>query len=270
MGRGAVAIAVLIALVIAAPAAAHDSLAPRDAEHRWLPTEPWVQKHWLAFDESELYAALGVDTRTVFDWLADDHRSLADLARSRGVPVRGLSKRLLEPRRALLSAREYRVLRSRTERVLTQGHLAQHLFFHVFHGAHLTGQAEEGHIEHLFGMDRHEYRRLRQDRRMSPFAIARRGGRSTASVRKHVIGQLRGEAALGVRAGSVSQGQADRLLARQLRVVDCWLTRPAPKYDRFHPFGDRYSGHGRHERGSKVGIVRRKWPKGCWKGLIAG
>ena len=118
-------------------------------------------------------------------------------------------------------------------------------------------------------MDRHEYRRLRQKRRMSPYAIARRSGKSTAAVREHVIGALRAEARLGVRAGSMSEGQAAALLARQLRVVDCWLERPAPKFDPHHPFGDRYSGHGPHARGSRVGIVRRKPPRGCWRGLLA-
>jgi hypothetical protein len=172
----------------------------------------------------------------------------------------------MEPRRAELSAREYKLLRSRTERVLTQGHLAQHVFFHVFHGSHLTGHAD-GHIRHLFGVDRHEYNRLRQRRGWSPFAIARRHRRSTAAIREHVIGQLRAETAAGVRAGSIPQAQADRLVARQLRVVGCWLGRPAPKFDPHHPFGDRYSGHGPHRRGSKVGIKHPKPPRGCWERL---
>lgn len=266
MRRGA-AIALTMLIALCPSASAHDSDAPRDADHRWLPAEPWVQKHWLPFDESELYSALRVDTRAVFRWLANDHRTLAQLAGRRGVPRRGLAKRLMASRRASLTAREYKVLRARTERVLTQGHLAQHVFFHVFHGSHLNGH-EDGHIEHLFGVDRHEYRRLRQRRRMSPYAIARHGGKSTAAVKEHVVGELRREAALGVRRGSVSQAQADRLLARQLRVVDCWLTRPAPKFDPHHPFGDRYSGHGPHRRGSRVGIVRPKPPKGCWKRLL--
>jgi hypothetical protein len=84
-----------------------------------------------------------------------------------------------------------------------------------------------------------------------------------------VVEQLRGEAERGVRSGAITQAQGDLILARQLRVVDCWLTRPAPKFDPHHPFGDRYSGHPPHRRGSRVGIVRPKPPKGCWKALIA-
>ena len=262
-----VASAVLIALLALAGAArGHDSEGPRGADHRWLPAETWVQKHRLPYDEARLYALLGVDTPTVFDRLADDHRTLAQLARSRGVSPRGLAKRLMAPRRASLSVREYRVLRRRAERTLTQGHLAQHVFFHVLHGSHLSGH-EDGHIAHLFGVDRHEYPGLRQVRRLSPHALARRHRRSTAAVREHVVGALRREAASGVRAGSMSAAQGESMLARQLRVVDCWLTRPAPKFDPHHPFGDRYSGHGPHRRGSRVGIVRPE-PKGCWKALI--
>ena len=264
--RPIIALAVVLAF-LAAPAAAHDSEAPRGAEHRWLPSERWVQKHWLPYDESRLYELLRVDTRQVFEWLSNDHRTLAQLARRRRVSTHTLAKRLLEPRRASLSVREYRVLRERAQRTLTQGHLAQHVFFHVFHGAHLNGH-EDGHIEHLFGVDRHEYRRLRQHRRMSPYAIARRHGRSTATVREHVIRALHAEARLGVRVGAMSAAQRERLLARQLRVVDCWLTRPAPKFDPHHPFGDRFSGHGHHPRGSRVGLVRRKPPRGCWLGLL--
>jgi hypothetical protein len=259
----------LLAVACAFPAAAtaHDSLAPRGAEHRWLPQEPWVQKHWMPFDESRLYELLRVDTRAVFKWLANDHRTLMQLARRRGVARRTLAKRLMEPRRDSLSAREYRVLRSRTERVLTQAHLAQHVFFHVFHGSHLTGH-QSGAIRRLFGVDRHEYNRLRQRVGLSPFAIARRHRRSTAAVREHVVRALRAEAHHGVHGGAMSEGQGERILTRQLRVVDCWLSRPAPKFDPHHPFGDRYSGHGPHSRKSRVGIVRKKPPRGCWLRLL--
>jgi hypothetical protein len=105
---------------------------------------------------------------------------------------------------------------------------------------------------------------------MSPFDIVRRGGRSTEAVREHVIEALHAEARLGARIGAITRAQGDLVLARQLRVVDCWLTRPAPKFDPHHPFGDRYSGHGPHRRGSRVGIVRPKPPKACWKALVSG
>jgi hypothetical protein len=253
--------AVLAALLLAAPAAAHDSLTPRGADHRWLPAERWVEKHWMPFDEADLYRELRVDTAAVFAWLYDDHRTLAQLARRRGVDPSALVKRLMEPRRSSLSANEYRVLRARTKRMLTQGHLAQHVLFHIFHGAHLD------HVEHLFGVSLRVYRRLRDRERLSRYEIAERGGRTRESVRQHVVADLEQAAGIGVRIGATTQAQADRMLARQLRTVDCWLGRPAPKFDPWNPFGDRYAGHGPHRRGSRVGIRNPKPPRGCWKAL---
>jgi hypothetical protein len=262
MLRGVIAASLAALLVLAAPAAAHDSLAPRDADHRWLPAERWVEKHWMPFDEASLYRELRVDTPALFEWLYDDHRTLAGLARRRGVDPAKLAKRLMAPRRASLSANEYRVLRARTQRVLTQGHLAQHVFFHVFHGAHLD------HVEHLFGVSVREYRRLRDRQRLSRYEIAERGGRTRESLRRHVVEDLEQSSVTGVRIGATTRAQADLMLARQLRTVDCWLGRPAPKFDPWNPFGDRYAGHGPHRRGSRVGIRNPKPPRGCWKALI--
>ncbi len=88
MLRGVACALLAAVLTVAAPAAAHDSLAPRGADHRWLPAERWVEKHWMPFDEADLYRELRVDTPEVFEWLYDDHRTLADLARRQGVAVR--------------------------------------------------------------------------------------------------------------------------------------------------------------------------------------
>ncbi len=140
----AIMAALVVMCVFAAPARAHDSLAPAGAGHNWLPDEEWVHRHWLPFDERQVEAALGLRGRELEAYLYDDHHTLAALARARGVGLDALVDRLLAgwgdvPQRA--------VLRERTVRVLEQGHLAQHLFFHVFHGLEL-----HPHSEHLFGM----------------------------------------------------------------------------------------------------------------------
>jgi hypothetical protein len=261
-----VAIAVTcVAVWAAVPSAAHDSKAPRGAHHHWLPNETWSHKHWVPFDESRLYAILGIDTRTLFEWIADDHHTIAQLAHRRGVDSRTLAKRLMAPRRAGLSAREYKLLRERADRVLTQGHLGQHVLFHVFHGAHLNGH-ETGHIEHLFGVTRAEYNRLRQ-RGLSPFEIAARRGKPTEPIREHVVEALRDESARGVRERATTREQADRMLARQLRVVDCWLTSPLAKNDPDNPFGDTWGWHGPHPRPVRNGVSNAKTPRGCWAAL---
>ena len=104
-GGSIVVICATLALLpdVAPRASAHDSLAPRDGSyHRWLPAGRWVSKHWIPYDEARLRELLAVDTPTIYGWLEDDHRTLAHLARRRGVHPRGLAARLVEPRRSEL------------------------------------------------------------------------------------------------------------------------------------------------------------------------
>jgi hypothetical protein len=264
IGVAACATVALLALG-APPSGAHDSLAPRGMDyHRWLPHEHWVQKHWMPYDEARLRALLGVGTPTIYRWLEDDHRTLAQLARRRGVSPRTLGGRLLAPRRRELTPRAYRVLRERTERMLTQGHLAQHVYFHVFHGASITDP-----VQQWFGVSPARYRQLRYTRRLSPRQIAERHGRDPAAFRAHAASALEGEAQQGVHHGATSAEQANAMLARQLRVLGCWIDNPAPKFDPNNPFGDRYGGHGPHRRGSRVGIRHPKPARGCWRGLYS-
>jgi hypothetical protein len=219
----------------------------------------------MPYNEARLREILGVDTRRIYAWLENDHRTLAQLARRRGVNPRRLAARLLAPSRPRLSQRTYGVLRERTERMLTQGHLAQHVYFHVFHGASMFDP-----VERVFGVSPQRYRRLRYMRALSPRQIALRNGRDPAAVGEHVATALAGEAQDGVERGATSREQADAMLARQLRVLGCWLNNPAPKFDPGNPFGDQWSGHGRHRRGARVGIRHPKPARGCWRGLYAG
>ena len=150
----AIMAALVVMCVFAAPARAHDDSLPPGPGATGLPDQEWVHRHWLPFDERELEAALGLRGREL-----------------RGVPVRRPSHvggarpyagRLLGGPVGRLVARavgdvsQRAVLRGRTVRVLTQGHLAQRLFFHVFHGLEL-----HPHAEHLFGMPADAYRSLR-------------------------------------------------------------------------------------------------------------
>lgn len=253
-----------LALTVAAPATAHDSHAPPGARHRWLPKEEWVMHHWVPFDESRLYELLGTGTPRLFTWLANDHRNLTALARRRGVPVEGLARRLLDTRRDELTKAQYRIALTRTRDMLTQGHLAQHVFFHVFHGDLLTH-----HFASFFGVSKARWKELRR-RGRTPLQIARRGHRSPKAVRRHVLRYFTMEAEHGVHMGATSQAEADRMLARQTAVTGCWLHSPLPELDPDDPFGDRYGGHGPHSRGSHIGVIHPKPPRGCWKKLLAG
>src|SRR3954465_6266940 len=119
-----------------------DSGAPAHAPAHWLPPEAWIYNHWLPFDETRLHALLQITRRDLWEQLRDDHRTLAQLAARRGWPD---PKRLAA---ALVPAGPRAPeLRGRAVRVTTQGHLAQHLFFHSLHQFAIPSEAPE-----LFGV----------------------------------------------------------------------------------------------------------------------
>jgi hypothetical protein len=256
--------AVLLALAVAVPAAGHDSHAPPTAYHRWLPKQMWVMHHWVPFDETRLQELLGVGTRRIFTWLENDHRTLGDLARRRGVDTHGLAARLLEPRRGTVSDRQYRILLTRSRDMLTQGHLAQHVLFHVFHGGLLTH-----HFTSFFGVSKARWRVLRL-RHFTPLQIARVGKREQNEVRRQVLEYFAMGAEHAVHRQATSQAEADFMLARQTRLTSCWLHSPLPEFDPNNPFGTPFGGHGPHSRGSRIGLIHPKHARGCWKGLFTG
>jgi hypothetical protein len=260
-------LAVMLATAIAAAGAwAHDSHAPAGAPHRWLPDEEWVMHHWVPFDETRLYAELGAHGSRVFDWLLDDHRTIADLARRRGVRMPGLAGRLLANRRRRVDDRQYAILLRRANAMLTQGHLAQHTLFHVFHGTHLTGPRE---LRRWFGVSLATWDRLRL-KGLTPNQIARRHGRDPADVRRKALAELAEQAGDGIRRHATDRSEAHLFLARQRRLTNCWMKSPLARYDRDNPFGDRWGNHGPHDSDSRVGLIRRKPPRGCWRKLRAG
>src|SRR6188508_993487 len=105
---------VVTALLAAAPASAHDSLSPPGARHNWLPTEDWSAFHWSPFDELRLARLLGISHRELYDYQANDHQTLAELATARGIDPRTLREDLLAPRKGHVSHAQLRVLRNHT------------------------------------------------------------------------------------------------------------------------------------------------------------
>src|SRR4051794_25712443 len=118
-----VTLSVVLGLPAVAAARPPDADAPVGASPDWLPPEEWVQERWLPFDQSRLYQVLAVDGAQVARFLAEGQRTLVDLARSRGVPIRSLVGEIVGPRPRALTHAEWTTLRSRTGRVLDQGHL---------------------------------------------------------------------------------------------------------------------------------------------------
>src|SRR5690349_1880058 len=111
----AVAILVVLATFVgASTASAQDSLAPKGALPHWIPNDDWVYEHWLPYDETRLYAVLGIDRGQMWRYLRDDAvHDLAQLAHERGLTAAQLADRVMAPRRKDLSETRFRQLRAR-------------------------------------------------------------------------------------------------------------------------------------------------------------
>ena len=186
---------------------------------------------------------MGLRGRELEAYLYDDHHTLAGLGGARGVALDGLVDRLLArwgdvPQRG--------VLRERTVRVLTQGHLAQHLFFHVFHGLDL-----HPHSEHLFGMPADAYRALREGG-ASYADVAHEGGVPLSTLRAHVVSAVVSDRRDGVARGEAWPAEAARIGARTLARLGCWLRQPPAALDRANPYGRIASCTGRTRRAGRA------------------
>ena len=172
--------------LVAAPASAQvakpqtkslDSEAPPGSPPHWLPNETWVMQHWLPYDETRLYALLGVTRGDVWRWLRDDTRNLAGLARAARLPgPAGAGARAggAVARASLREPGRLALLESRALRTLTQGHLSQHMFFHSLHQDAIPDAAPE-----IFGTSTTQFRYLRRAE-LSPLMICRLNGLSRA------------------------------------------------------------------------------------------
>lgn len=218
--RRAVAIAVAVSVLAGAalPAAARDSDAPPGASHRWLPCEDWVMYHWLPYDERSLLRALRMDRGDLRRWLRNDRvHTIAELVRRRGLDPDQLAADLVDAWVPDPDSDWAAELRSRALRTLTQGHLAQHLFFHRFHHPGIALQSRS-----IFGVRSLEYRRLRLTGR-APAEIARSRGRSRRVAARRTMSTLRRFGRLGVNLGATPRPQAARFLRDQRRGLSWWL-----------------------------------------------
>jgi plastocyanin len=212
-------LAVLALVPAGAAAKSNDSLAPPDAPPHWLPPEAWVYNHWIPYDEGRLYALLHVTREQLWQQLRDDHRNIAQLAARHGWrdPQR-LADALVAPWRGRVSAARVAILRERAVRTITQGHLAQHLFFHSLHQFAIPSRAPQ-----IFGMSDQAFRDVRRTLELSPLTIARLHGRSPARVEALSVAALRERARAGVNGHAFTARQARILLRRQITQLPRWL-----------------------------------------------
>ena len=215
---GVLIAALLCAGACAVPASAQDSGAPPGALPHWIPNDPWVYEHWLPYDETRLYAVLGTDRGGIWRWLRDDAaHDLTQLARRRGMTADELTDRLMAPRRASMSRARFAQLRARAYRIVTQGHLSQHIHFHSLHQRSIQDAAPS-----VFGVSPAEFRDLRVAEH-SPLEIGRMHGRSAVVIRERAAAALRRATARAVSGGAMTRAQGRRLLRRQLAQLPRWL-----------------------------------------------
>ena len=255
----------------ATSAIAHDNLAPAGAAHNWLPGEEWVYRHWIPFDEQVLKVALGLQRRELEAYLYNDHHTLAELAAARGVDAEQLANHLVAPWRPIADPAHVTMLRDRTMRLLTQGHLAQHVFFHVFHGLDASAGAREA-----FGISPQQYLRLR-GARATPLSIARKGEIPASAIRPMMIELFRTDYQRGIDSRQASAAESERIMTRQLARLPCWTRSPPARWDPGNPYGKQMQQHGDHPSGwprtpaerredhRRVDGSRRSLPRSCWR-----
>jgi hypothetical protein len=200
-----------------------DPDAPAGAPPTWLPSAEWVMERWLPFDESRLYAALGVGVNRVYHYLLNPAHSLNALARSRGVDVRDLAQRVVGPRTQTTSMTSWRVREGRTALVLSQSHLSQHMLFHIFHQTVII-QA----FPVIFGMSEVRLSTLLNQRHRSFHQIAALGGKSKAEVFSALMKVDDAEGNVGVHIGAMSEIENKILRARDRMSFDGWWNYHVP------------------------------------------
>ena len=210
--------ALVALLILPAAACAADSHAPHGARLDWLPRDEWVMSSWLPYDEGRLYQLVHTDRAGVDAWL-DDHRTLGQLARRRGwTSQRALAHALVAPRLKAVRPTMRRVLERRALDTLTQGHMANHVIFHVFHTPAIAD-----HARTVFGVSPATFRHLR-DGGLSPTRIAQRGGRTRSGAQARLAALLKARGQRGVRLGAMSAKQARALYAEQTASLPAFMS----------------------------------------------
>lgn len=205
-------------LSVAAYAPAKDSLAPPSAGDRWLPCESWVMYHWNPIDMQKLFRRTGIKEAELFDWLRDDdNHDLAGLIEKHGDdPTEAVRASLALERGA--SQRKRAVLEERAGRLLTQGHLAQHVFFHVFHTSAIRQNARE-----IFGMNPWDYSKAR----LQGFSAADIGrlkrGYSRKQTARRILRVVERYERRGVARGETSRAQVKDFLDQIDILIDSWI-----------------------------------------------
>lgn len=263
-----VAAAMAAVALSAAPAAGRDSLAPAGSSDHWLPKEDWVYRHWLPFAQADLERELGLGPGQLEAFLFDDRRTLVELARAKGMDPAALRDRLVAPVVSGLGPDRAAVVRERAWRVLTQGHLAQHLLFHPYHGLDVRANAPA-----IFGLTPRHYQHERLTGRTPLQLIAAHGG-TRATLRGALDRLYVVDADEGLRLQVTGRAATTEMLARRRAELRCWMRSPVPGKDPGQPYVEQHKIEGRRATVTTAAQLaaderiieryRRALPRSCW------
>jgi hypothetical protein len=173
---------------------------------------------WLPYDERQLFRMLGISREQARRWIADDQRhNFAQLARRRGLAPRIVAKRLVRSWAREFGALPRAELQERALRTLTQGHLSQHVLFHVFHHPQVGARARR-----LFTTSPMHYLDLRRAG-YTPAEIGALSGRSRRATARGIRRTWRSSGIRGARRAETPIAQARRFAGHQFAVLEKYL-----------------------------------------------
>lgn len=228
-----------------ATAQAHDAPMPNDARHGLLIDEPWVTHHWAPFDERTAERALSLRRGQLIAFLYNDHHTIAQLARRRGIGFERLVDELSAWSDHTPGA-DPKVIRQRTRLMLVSGHLAQHVFGHLFHNMAFTSVLvrASGLSEPAFSARRGSGETYR--------ALVRLGHGDPAAVQYKISLGVARNAQRGFAQHETPESEAQRMERVQHARLHCWFTRPEQYLDPAAPYDRRYTKHAKSHTAADV------------------
>jgi len=218
---------------------------PNDARHGLLINEPWVMHHWAPFDERVAERSLALQPGQLVAFLYNDHHTIAQLARRRGVGFERLVRELSAWADHTPGA-DPAVIRQRTRLVLVSGHLAQHVYGHLFHGIAFTSI-----LVRATDLSQAEFAAHRGNRDTYRSMVRRADGDPAAVQYKLAQGIAR-NAARGVAQHETPRSEARRIASGQHGRLHCWFTRPEQYLDAGAPYDRRYTKHAKSHTAADV------------------
>lgn len=213
-----ISLTVFLLLASTITAYANDSDAPAGANQRWLPCENWVMYHWLPFREDLFFKLTGITRSELKGHLYEnDTSTIGELVVRHKKDPNKIVAQLMKRWDGRVSARQFAELTRRSNALMTQSHLSQHVFFHLFHDPAIGLKARW-----IFNVTPGDYHQARMTG-WSPREIAKHGGVSVRQAVRRTMSVLRAEQESGVKRHQTTRAAARLFLHRQQAWTSTWL-----------------------------------------------